>query len=94
MNIADFGISTYVVITVICYLVCEGVKATNIKGNWLPVIAGAVGGVLGVVACFIVPEFPAHDILSALATGIVSGLAATGCNQVYKQLVEKKEELK
>ena len=38
------------------------------------------------------PDFPAQDILTALAVGIVSGLAATGANQVGKQL--KKEEEK
>lgn len=32
------------------------------------------------------PDFPAHDPLTALAVGIVSGLAATGINQAAKQL--------
>ena len=32
------------------------------------------------------PDFPAHDPLTALAVGIVSGLAATGVNQAVKQL--------
>ena len=36
--------------------------------------------------CNIMPEFPANDLLNAVAIGIVSGLASTGVNQVYKQL--------
>ena len=32
------------------------------------------------------PDFPAGDPLTALAVGIVSGLAATGTNQLIRQL--------
>jgi hypothetical protein len=32
------------------------------------------------------PEFPASDLLTAIAVGIASGFAATGVNQVFKQL--------
>ena len=42
---------------------------------------------LGVLAwCGSVPDFPAGDPLTALAVGIVSGLAATGTNQLIRQL--------
>ena len=44
------------------------------------------GGVLGIVGMYVIPDFPAKDVLNALAVGIVSGLASTGVNQVYKQL--------
>ena len=37
---------------------------------------------LGVV----MPDFPATDYITAVAVGIVSGLAATGANQIVKQL--------
>ena len=44
-------------------------------------------GLLGVAAMYInVPDFPAADPLTALAVGIVSGLAATGADQVIKQI--------
>ena len=36
-----------------------------------------------------VPDFPATDSLTAVAVGIVSGLAATGINQAAKQLFGK-----
>lgn len=41
---------------------------------------------LGVVGMFLMPDFPATDYITAAAVGIVSGLAATGANQVIKQL--------
>ncbi len=86
MNIAELGIAAIPVITVIVFLAVEAVKATPLDNKWLPVIAGGFGGILGVVAMLVMPEFPATDPLTAIAIGIVSGLAATGAHQVYKQL--------
>lgn len=81
----DFGIASVAAITVICYLIAQGVKATALDNKWLPVICGLCGGVLGAVAMRVMPGYPGTDILTAVAIGIVSGLAATGVNQVYKQ---------
>ena len=86
----DFGIMGVAGITVIVYLVGMLVKASMLEDKWIPVICGIFGGVLGIVGMFIMPEFPATDYISAAAVGIVSGLAATGANQVYKQM--NKEE--
>ena len=87
--IEKLGIATIPVIVVIVFLIVEAVKATGrIDGKWNPVIAGFSGGVLGVVAMYIMPEFPGADPLTAIAIGIVSGLAATGAHQVYKQLTK------
>ena len=86
----DFGIASVAGITVICYLVALCIKATAMPNKWLPVICGALGGVLGIVGMFTIPDFPAADALSAVAVGVVSGLAATGANQIFKQI--KKEE--
>ena len=84
------GIIAIPVITVICFLVAEGVKATPLDNKWLPIICGTFGGALGVVAMYVMPDFPAVDVLTAIAIGIVSGLGATGAHQVYKQLSEDK----
>lgn len=83
------GIAAIPVITVICFLIAEAVKATSLDNKWLPIICGICGGALGVVALKVMPEFPAVDVLTAIAIGIVSGLAATGAHQVYKQLANK-----
>lgn len=87
----DFGIASVAAITVICYLVGLIVKATPYNNNAIiPVVCGLVGGLLG-VACLAldVPDFPASDPVTAVAVGIVSGLAATGINQAAKQLSSK-----
>lgn len=81
------GITGVAAITVICFLVAELIKATALNDKWLPAICGALGGVLGCVAMAVgMPEFPASDWLTAVAVGIVSGLAATGCHQIGRQL--------
>nr|DAH14769.1 MAG TPA: holin [Caudoviricetes sp.] len=85
----DFGIASVAGITVICYLVAQVVKATALDNKWLPILCGAAGAVLGVVGLYTMPGFPAEDVVTAVAVGIVSGLAATGANQVYKQLSAK-----
>lgn len=82
----DFGIASVAAITVLCYLAAQGLKATSMENKWLPAICGALGGVLGVAGMYVMPEFPATDVITAAAVGVVSGFAATGVNQVYKQL--------
>ena len=89
MDISSLGITGVAVITVICVLVGQVVKATGLDNKWIPIICGAFGAVLGILGMFIMPEFPASDYLTAAAVGIVSGLAATGINQVYKQLTKE-----
>ena len=80
------GIISVAAITVICYLIAQGVKATSLDNKWLPVICGAAGAVLGYFGMLVMPEFPASDALTAVAVGVVSGLAATGSHQIVKQL--------
>lgn len=70
----------------IAYLIGYGAKVvSHVKDEVIPVIVGVCGGILGVVGMYVIPDFPAHDILNAIAIGIVSGLASTGANQVWKQ---------
>ena len=55
--------------------------------RFIPLIAGALGAVLGVIAFFALPEIiPAGDAFTAILVGGASGLAATGTNQIFKQL--------
>lgn len=86
----DFGITSVVAITVITYLIGMGCKAwEKLDNKFIPVICGLVGAVLGVVGLHTMADFPAKDVLNALAVGIVSGLASTGANQIGKQLSGK-----
>ena len=81
----DFGIASVASITVICYLMGMMFKALN-WDKWIPTLVGIIGGMLGITAFVLnIPDFPAGDIITALAVGIVSGLSATGVNQIYKQ---------
>lgn len=85
MDISTMG--TVLAIVVICYLVGLAVKQIpQVNDELIPTIVGVSGGILGVVAMYVMPDFPANDILNAIAIGIVSGLASTGVNQAYKQL--------
>lgn len=88
MDITTIG--TVLAISMICYLIGTAVKAfPKIEDKFIPVIVGVVGGILGVVGMYVMPDFPAKDVLNAVAVGIASGLASTGANQVYKQLTTK-----
>lgn len=81
------SMTTVIAIVVICYLIGLAAKTIQaVKDNYIPVIVGTFGGVLGVLGMYVIPDFPAQDILNAIAVGIVSGLSSTGVNQVYKQL--------
>lgn len=87
MNFDILGIIAVPAITIICYLVGLGVKASPLKEKFIPIIVGIVGGIIGTVAFLTgMPNFPANDVITAIAVGIVSGLASTGINQIYKQL--------
>ena len=89
----NFGMATVLVITVIAYLAGEFVKLfPDVQNKWIPVICGFVGGCLGVVGYRIMPDYPAGDYLTAIAVGIVSGFAATGVHQVYKQLYPAEDD--
>ena len=84
----DFGMGSVAAITVICYLGGMVVKAIpHMEDKYIPICCGVAGAVLGLVGLYLgLPDFPAADPVTAVAVGIVSGLAATGANQVFKQL--------
>ena len=83
MNINDYAVPA---ITVICWLIGCAFRNFPVENKWIPCIVGAFGMALGVVGWYVMPGFPADNILTALAVGIVSGLASTGADQVYRQI--------
>lgn len=87
----DFStLGTCVAIVVICYLIGIAVKGIpKVNNELIPVIVGVSGGILGVVGMYVIPDFPATNVMDAIAVGIVSGLASTGANQAWKQLTTK-----
>lgn len=88
----SLGIASVAAITVICYLIGMGLKAWHaFNDEKIPVVMGICGAILGVIGLKVMPDFPATEIITALAVGVVSGLAATGINQIYKQNKGDKE---
>ena len=76
-------------IVVMCYAVGVWLKAIGNEklDKFIPAICGTLGAILGVVIYATIPNFiPATNWAVAVAIGIVSGFAATGANQVYKQI--------
>lgn len=86
------GITSVAAIVIICLLLAEALKASNLDNKWLPTICGVMGALCGVAAFFVMPGFPAEDLMSAVAVGIVSGLAATGGYEAVHQLKDAKEQ--
>jgi O-antigen/teichoic acid export membrane protein len=81
------SVSTVVAIVVITYLIGYAAKQIpQVKDNYIPIIVGVAGAILGVIGMYVIPDYPANDILNAIAVGIVSGLSSTGVNQIYKQV--------
>ena len=83
----DLGIANVAAITAICMVVGYGVKCSKLDSKFIPLIVAIAGGIIGVIAFYIkMPDFPADNIITAIAVGIASGLAGTGVNQMFKQL--------
>ena len=91
MDVGSFGIVGVAAITVLCYFIGKCVKATSMDNKYIPVIVGGCGCILGIIGMFIMPEFPANDYITAAAVGVVSGLGATGFDQISKQMIKINE---
>ncbi len=83
------------IIVVCCYIVGEIYKQIfknkTEAFRFIPVLSAVVGGAFGVIIFFTNPEmiFNAENVWIALGVGIVSGVSATGTNQIVKQLFGK-----
>lgn len=88
MDMNSLGIAGVAAITVICYLVGMIVKLSPWENDRvIPVACGVSGCVIGLLWFYCGwGGFPAEDPITAAAVGIVSGLAATGINQIVKQI--------
>lgn len=78
---------TVLPITIICYIIGLGCKQIpKIKNELIPFIVSICGGLIAIPALYLMPEFPANDIITAISIGMYSGLVSTGINQIYKQI--------
>ena len=83
----ELGVTGVAAITALSYLMGLLAKALKLDGKWIPLLCGVTGLLLGLLALLTgMPDFPGGDPITAAAVGAVSGLAATGIDQVRKQL--------
>ncbi len=55
--------------------------------NFIPIIGLILGVTFGVLFYYFLPSLiVANNLFSAILVGAASGLSATGCNQIFKQL--------
>jgi multisubunit Na+/H+ antiporter MnhG subunit len=80
MDIVEVG--AIVIICNFAGMVLKKIKRFDNKN--IPEACGVLGALLGVVAMAVMPGFPADEIISALALGIMSGLASVGAHQIGK----------
>ena len=85
----EFGLIP--IIVVLTYMFIEICKVIFKSKDWfnqlIPIFSGLCGGIIGIVIYFSVPEMlGVSNIWMSLEVGIVSGLGATGSNQVIKKL--------
>ena len=80
------------VIVAIVFALMEIYKVYIAKGNeklirFIPLIALGLGAIFGIVFYFAFPSIiSASNWFIAILIGGASGLSATGCNQIFKQL--------
>ena len=88
------------VITALVFAIVEIYKKYVAKENKvlvaiIPIVAGALGVVLGIICFYALPfMISATNIGVAMLIGGASGLSATGCNQIFKQLKKYGIEVK
>lgn len=55
--------------------------------NFIPLVSGLLGGILGLTAYFVAPAIiPSSNVFHAILVGGLSGLSATGSHQLVKQI--------
>lgn len=88
------------IIVVCCYVLGELYKLVFRKKTqaykFIPITMCVIGGMLGIIMFYTEPTmvFDADNAWVALGIGMVSGVSATGTNQIIKQLFGKNKESK
>lgn len=56
--------------------------------RYIPIFSIVFGACLGICGYFIDTVDMGHNIVDALFIGLASGASATGCHQIYKQMLK------
>lgn len=83
-------ISIPAIVTVV-YVLIEIIKKTINYKEWfnrfIPLVALVLGAISGLICYYFIPNIiSAPNVVVAIVIGAASGLAATGTNQIIKQL--------
>lgn len=71
---------------VLTHFIKKCILKTDAQKASLPPIAAVLGGLIAIALYHFAPSMiVAENIVEACTMGMASGLAAVGCNQVYKQ---------
>ncbi len=74
-------------------LIKYAVKENETFKRFIPLVSAILGAILGIICFYAVPEIIfSQNVFIALITGGASGLSATGCNQIIKQLGKRESD--
>ena len=74
-------------------LIKYAVKENETFKRFIPLVSAILGEILGIICFYAVPEIIfSQNVFIALITGGASGLSATGCNQIIKQLGKRESD--
>ena len=83
--------ATYAIIEIIK----KATKNSEKVSHFYPLIATVIGAIAGMICYYFIPGIiAASNVVVAILIGSASGLAATGTNQTFKQLMEATNEKK
>ena len=88
MEIIDYIKPELLLVPVICYLIGIILKKSKLKDNYIPLIVGVVGIVIGIVYCGLVEGWSFNGVLTGAVQGLLCAAASTYVNQVIKQLAK------
>ena len=90
----NFDFATIPAITAVVFGLGQLYKLTPFNTKWIPLVCGVSGCILGILYYVCSMEtFVIGDFFSAFASGIASGLAATGAHQPVTQLASDKNHM-
>lgn len=88
MDLASFiDIPIVVIIYIIVYITRKFIIKNKKYNSLLPILAASLGVVISIVIFTFFPNVSSStNALQAFTSGFISGMGATGSNQIYKQI--------
>lgn len=88
MEIIDYIRPELLFVAVICYFVGMLLKKSKLKDNYIPLIIGGVGIIIGIVYCGLLEGWSFNGVVTGAVQGLLCAGASTYINQVIKQLAK------